>query len=66
MTHLAALQMEGVSHRIGGTDILRQVDLTVMPGERLALIGPNGAGKTTLFNVICFPRCRCWTTCAVP
>ena len=52
MTHSAALQIEGLSHRMGGTDILCDVNLTIMTGERLALIGPNGAGKTTLFNLI--------------
>ncbi len=34
-------------------DVLRSIDLQVMPGERVGIIGPNGAGKTTLFLSIC-------------
>jgi energy-coupling factor transport system ATP-binding protein len=41
----AALCLDGVWHeRRGGATVLRAVDLTVQPGERVALMGRNGAG----------------------
>jgi ATP-binding cassette subfamily C protein len=36
----------------GGPDVLHGIDLTVRPGERLAVVGPSGAGKTTLGRLL--------------
>ena len=36
-----------------GTElVLREVDLTIMPGEKASLIGPSGSGKSTLLMLI--------------
>lgn len=46
------IEIHGVSHAIGGKDILRDVDLVLPAGGVTALIGPNGAGKSTLLSLI--------------
>ena len=46
------LQMKSISKAFPGVQALRQVDLTVLPGEIHGLVGKNGAGKTTLMAVL--------------
>jgi ATP-binding cassette subfamily B protein len=48
------LRFEGVEFRYPGTDepILRDIDLTVAPGETVAIVGATGSGKTSLVSLV--------------
>ncbi len=48
----AILELNGLSIRFGGLQVIDGLDLVVQRGEILGVLGPNGAGKSTLFNLI--------------
>ncbi|MER5972904.1 ABC transporter ATP-binding protein [Streptomyces sp. NPDC002055] len=48
----AGIRFDGVSVSYGGTPVLDSFDLTVRPGEVMALLGPSGSGKTTALRTV--------------
>lgn len=46
------VRIADVAKSYGDTVVLRDIDLTVSPGELFFLLGPSGCGKTTLLRVI--------------
>ncbi|MEU4388741.1 ABC transporter ATP-binding protein [Promicromonospora sp. NPDC023805] len=57
MTPVALVDLQGVTRHVelpnGSTlEILRGVDLTVGPGEHVAIVGRSGTGKSTLLNIL--------------
>ena len=48
------IELRNVSFRYPGTerDVLRNINVTIEPGETLVMVGLNGAGKTTLIKLL--------------
>jgi polar amino acid transport system ATP-binding protein len=46
------VRIEALHKSFGRIEVLKGIDLTVMPGEKISLIGPSGSGKTTLLRCV--------------
>jgi ABC-type polar amino acid transport system ATPase subunit len=46
------IEMRGVTKRFGAHEVLRSIDLSVQPGEKVVVIGASGSGKSTLLRCI--------------
>ncbi len=51
-THMPLITLQNVDYSVGGPLLLEKTELTIEPGERIALIGRNGAGKSTLMKLM--------------
>lgn len=56
MPSASAIALRAVTKTYGSgdlaVDVLRSIDLTIGPGELVAIMGPSGSGKSTLLNII--------------
>lgn len=46
------LEMRNLSKHYGNQQVLRNINLTVQPGQIIGYIGPNGAGKSTTVRIL--------------
>lgn len=46
------IRIHGLTKRFGAVQVLRGIDLNIVPGRVTAIVGPNGAGKTTLMKTV--------------
>ena len=51
MAQAPVLALQNIALRLGATPLLEAAELSVMPGDTLALVGRNGSGKSTLLRI---------------
>ncbi len=52
MQTVPRLEIKNLTRRFGDTDVVRNVSLSVMPGQVTCLLGPSGCGKSTTLRMI--------------
>ena len=51
-THGARIEVRGIRKSFGTKTVLRELDLTIEPGEFVAIVGRSGCGKSTLLRLL--------------
>ena len=49
---MTGFRLQQAALTVGGQTVLHDLDITILPGERVALLGESGAGKTTLLRAL--------------
>jgi sn-glycerol 3-phosphate transport system ATP-binding protein len=49
---MATLELQGLRKSFGATQVLRQIDLSLVDGEMLVIVGASGCGKSTLLRLV--------------
>ena len=52
MTNTSAIELRGVNKWFGDHHVLKDINLTVAPGERVVVCGPSGSGKSTMIRCV--------------
>ncbi|MBF0620889.1 MAG: ABC transporter ATP-binding protein [Magnetococcales bacterium] len=47
-----SIKFENISFNYGKGDVLKEINLEIEPGERIAVVGPTGTGKTSLIKLL--------------
>ena len=50
--HSSVFEVKNLSFEANGQQILKEITLSILPGDYCAVIGPNGGGKTTLIRLL--------------
>ena len=51
-TQIPIIEARGLTKAYGELTVLQPTDLTIMPGDQVAIVGPSGSGKTTLLSLL--------------